>query len=508
MNILLITSGIAIGLISSWVFLKGKNLLDVDGRKKNAAEILKKSEEEVKKITGDLKEYVQKRKESFQHEFEQKEARLKKTEETLSIKEEYLKKKEEKNKEINLAIATANEEIHTSGERNKQIKKEIVQKLADRAGRDVDSLKRGLLDEYASTLTENNREKLAKIEDRLRENALKEAKKIIITAIQRISSPTSVEFRAVNVVVPHDHVKGKILGRNNENIMELERLVDVDIVFNDLPNTISLSAFMLVERRVAQKTLEKLAGIRGDITPKTVRATVADARKETDDELYEIGKKALQIMGIKNDNKEFMRVVGRLQYRTSYGQNIMKHSMEIGWISAILGSELGLNIQTCKVGGFLHDLGKAIDQDPNNDKPHDVLSRELMEKFGFSWEETHAAWTHHDAIPQETAEAFIVKAADAISAGRPGARQESLQKYLERVRALQGTAESYPGVRKAYAISAGRELRVEVEPEQVTDENIYPLAKTIAARIQKELTYPGQIKVNVIRRTKHTELAR
>lgn len=505
---LLIIGGIMTGLAVSHVILKGKNIFDFGKREKTAKEIIEKSKKEAWAIIDKTKKYVEKRRESFQQEETQRENRLKKTAESLVVKEEFLKKREERNKEINLTIAAGNEETQTMQGVIKKTEKETMQKLIDKTGVTPDGLKDKILDRYTAELEQQNTVKLARMEEKIKEDAGKTARDIVTAAIHRLTSPTSVESRAVTVTVPSDHIKGKILGENNENIQELERLLMVDIVFNDLPNTISVSAFMLVERRVAQRAIEKLVRIKTGIGPATVRSAVEAARRETDAELYEIGSKALKIMGINNSNKDFARIVGRLQYRTSYGQNIMKHSMEIGWIAVMLGSELGLNLQTCKVGGFLHDLGKAIDQDPNNDKPHDVLSKELMEKYGFSWEEVHAAWTHHDAIPQETAEALIVKAADAISAGRPGARQESMDKYIERIRALQETAESYQGVRKAYAISAGRELRVEVEPEEVSDSNIKPLAKTIAARIEKEITYPGQIKVNVIRRTKHTEFAR
>lgn len=264
---------------------------------------------------------------------------------------------------------------------------------------------------------------------------------------------------------------------------------------------------MLVKRRIAQKAMEKLIQTRGDINKLVIQNIIKAAEKETDEELYELGKKALEKMGINHDDKEFLRIVGRLQYRTSYGQNIMKHSMEVGWVAAMLGSELGLNVATCKTGGFLHDLGKAIDQDPNIKDAHDRLSKEIMEKFKFSKEEVHAAWAHHDAVPQETPEALIVKAADAISAGRPGARQESFDKYIERIRALEETALAFDGVRSAFAISAGRELRVIVEPESITDDKMHTLAKQMATKIESELTYPGQIKVNIIRRTKHVEIA-
>ena len=213
-------------------------------------------------------------------------------------------------------------------------------------------------------------------------------------------------------------------------------------------------------------------------------------------------------MGIKTENQELCRMVGRLQYRTSYGQNILKHAMEVGWVSAMLGNELGLDAKTCLVSGFLHDLGKAIDQEENVKDTHDLLTKELMEKFGFTEEEVHAAWTHHDAAKQETPEALIIKAADAVSASRPGARQESFEKYIERIKALEGTATSYKGVKSAFAISAGRELRVLVDSESIKDEALKKMADEMAKQIEENISYPGQIKVNVIRRTKHTEVAK
>jgi ribonuclease Y len=213
-------------------------------------------------------------------------------------------------------------------------------------------------------------------------------------------------------------------------------------------------------------------------------------------------------MGIEHKDQEFIRTVGRLQYRTSYGQNIMKHSMEVGWICRMLGAEIGLNERTCLIAGFLHDIGKAIDQDPNQKDCHDALTKEIMDKHGFSWEEVHAAWVHHDAEPQQTAEAFLVKAADAISAARPGARQESFEKYLERVQDIERTAIEFEGVKRAFAISAGREVRVVVDPDKMDDGSLPELARKVAKKIEEDITYPGKIKVNVIRRTKYTETSK
>ncbi len=506
-DIIVGTFALVSGVFVSGKFFEKSGFFDFEKKQKDANDSLEKAKEEAENIKKEAHKYVETRKVLIEEEKKMKEERLKKIEESLANKEVSLSKKEERNNELRLEIASLKEYTQAIENKSKSVDKEALDKLCSKTGTQYEVMKADLLENQGKELEMENIEKLAGLEDQIKESAEKTAKKIIICTIQRLCSATSVETRAVHVVVPRDEVKGKIVGKEGRNIAEFERLLDVDIVFNDLPNTISLSAFSLVNRRTAQKAMEKLVKVRGDINKDVIHAAVKAAEKETEDELFEIGKKALERMGIKHDNREFVCIVGRLHYRTSYGQNIMKHSMEVGWVASMLGSELGLNLETCKIGGFLHDLGKAIDQDPNVKDAHDHLSKELMEKYGFSWEEVHAAWTHHDAIPQETAEALIVKAADAISAGRPGARQESIEKYVQRMRALQETAEGFAGVKKAFAISGGREVRVIVDPEKVEDGGVYEMAKRVAQKIETDITYPGKIKVNVIRRTKFTEVA-
>lgn len=507
LNFIYIFIGTISGLFISIKILKGWKFFDTEKNKQTAETLIKEAKEEAEKTKNKTITYIANRQTAFKQELNKRKERLAKLEEVLNHKEEFILKKEEKNRALNLRIATDNEEANTIGNKIKMAKKEILNRLSQKTGSSPEDTKKQTLKHYADKLAEESQEKLTRTEEWLKENAEKTAQSLVMNVIQRLCSPTSVETRAVHITVPKDSIKGKIIGREGQNIKEFEKLLDVDIIFNDLPNTISLSAFMLVKRRIAQKAIEKLVNFKGDITKTIVQKTIESATKETNDELYEIGKKAIETMGINRTDKEFIRIVGRLQYRTSYGQNIMKHSIEVGQVAAILGSELGLNVETCKIGGFLHDLGKAIDQDPSVKDAHDYLSKEIMEKYGFSWEEVHAAWTHHDAIPQETAEAMIVKAADAISASRPGARQESFDKYIERIRALEETGYSFEGVKAAFALSAGRELRIIVDPEKVNDKTILPMAKKIAEKIEEELTYPGQIKVNIIRKTKYTEIA-
>lgn len=507
-EILISITGVILGAFAGTFVFAKKRFIDIAKDQKQGARWIEEANEEARGIKNQTGQYVQKRKETIAQEINRREERAKKLEEILNNKEEILVKRAEKNKELELTLATKREEIQSLQESINRKEKQITKDLATKTNASPEDVKNDLINKYTKDLENEAADSHARFEESLKENAEKIAKKIIVNSLQRVCSPTSVETRVVMVDVPRDHIKGKIVGKNAENIATLEKLLTADIVFNDLPNTISISAFNLVERRIAQRTIELLVKKREDITPPIVEKAVKQATQDTDNELYEIGKAALAKMEIKHTDKEFIRIVGRLQYRTSYGQNIMKHSMEVGWVSSILGAEIGLNTEVCKVGGFLHDLGKAIDQDPNVKDAHDYLSKELMEKYGFSWEEVHAAWTHHDAIPQETPEALIVKAADAVSASRPGARQESIDRYIERIQALEGTALKREGVKNAFALSAGRELRVLVDPEKITDGDTKILAKELAQTIEENLAYPGKIKVNVIRRTKHTEIAK
>lgn len=507
-NILILTLTLGVSAFLSVKFvLKGQHV-DVKKNDSLAAELLEKSQNEANEISTQTKNYVQKKREEIAQYVEKKEERILKLEQSLTRKEELLNSREGRNKELKLSLAKEQEELQGMRDSLKRVDIQILETLAKKNEKTPLQVRDEIIEKEEKQLELENSERLARMEEVLKENAEKTARRIIIDVIQRLCTTSSVETRAVNIEVQNDLIKGKIVGREGVNIRAFEELLNVDIVFNDLPNTISISAFSLVERRIAQVAMEHLVRMRHEITPEIVKKTIEKATEETDKELYKIGKEALEKIGIKHDNEEFIRTVGRLRYRTSYGQNILKHSLEVGWACRMLGNEIGLDEKTCLVAGFLHDIGKAIDQDPKVKDCHDRLSKEIMEKHGFSWEEVHAAWVHHDAEPQQTPEALLVKAADAISASRPGARQESFEKYIERIKELESLAISHEGVKRAFAISAGREVRVIVDPDKVGDQKSQKLATEIAHQIEEEVTYPGQIKVNVIRRTKHTEIAK
>lgn len=509
LNIVLLVIGVvASGTISYFIVQQKRKKVDIDAVRKKSEEIIEKNQKEGATILDETRTRTQRRRENLKSEVERRENHIKKVKQSLTDREEVFKKREDKTRQVKLSLTSEKEFLSSAQNAIKDIEQQSLQQLTQITGTTTEQLKEEILTSYKEEFEKSGIEKLRNLEDNLKEDANKIAKKILIIVMQRLSSPTSVESRAVHIKVPKDHIKGKIIGKDAQNIVEIEKHLDVDIIFNDIPNTITISAFNLVNRRIAEKAIENLVKVRGEINKKVIEIALERAERETDSELFAIGRRTIQQIGIKIENKELIRIIGRLQYRTSYGQNIMKHSMEVAYVATMLGGELGVNIDTCRVSGFLHDLGKAIDQNPDIQGAHDYLTKELMEKYNFKEEEIHAAWTHHGSEAPSTPEALLVQAADAVSACRPGARQESIEKYIEKLQALEETACSFEGVRNTYAISAGRELRIIVDPEVVSDESMDDMTTNVVEKIEDELSYPGTIKVNVIRRTQHIEIAK
>jgi ribonuclease Y len=382
----------------------------------------------------------------------------------------------------------------------------IKQKLASRLGVTIKEITDKLVSQFERELKEDSAEQTKKIVDDAKDKAEKTAKNVIRGALQKFVDRTSVEKKEAKIIVKHDDAKARIVGPNAKNVLLFEELMNVDVIFNDEPNTIVVSTFDLLKKNVARIALEKLVKLRR-VDEKAIREAIDSAKKILSQDLLNVGEKAVKKMKFKRKfPPDLLKIIGRLKYRTSYGQNILLHSFEVAYMAELLASELGLDVETAKVAAFFHDIGKAIDQ--HVEGSHDVLTREIMTKYKFSEAEIHAAWTHHEAATPETPEARLVMAADAISAGRPGARQESLERYLERLRDLEEIATSFEGVQKTFAISAGREVRVMVSPEDVTDEKMENLAEGIAEKIEDKLSYPGKIKVNVIRRTRAVDFAK
>lgn len=499
--------GLGLGLILM-IFILKKQKIDLEKGENKAREILNKAEQERKMIKKDTEEKILKIQENEKETEKTFKEFLEKMEEVIQMKEENLKRKELKIQEIQKILSHEQNIGEEFKKQKKEIEEKIQDSLAKKVGEKKENLQQKIVQNLGNELRESNEIRLGHLEEFYTENAESEAKNVILNALQRLSSPTSNEKRGTQVTVPRDGLKVKLVGKNAGNIKKLEELLEVDIIFNDFPNTITISHYNILTRQITKKTIEKIFEDSKEITPEMIIQKIESAKKDTDKELLSIGKEAIRRMNIKRQfPDELYQVVGRLQFRTSYGQNIMKHSFEVGLLALMMGYELGLEMETCKVGGFLHDLGKAIDQNPDIIGAHDYLTKELMEKFKFPEKEIHAAWTHHDSEPPKTPEAFIVKGADAISAGRPGARQEALDKYIERINQLNEISNSYEGVQKVQIMSAGREVRVYVNPQELGDDLLVSLAENIAKEVKENVAYPGYVRINAIRRTQTTEMA-
>lgn len=502
-NILVCAGAIGVGLAIGLFVIPGRKI-DAESYEQKAQDALKKSHEEIEQIrTKNLEQ--QRSMEAHAREQEEKSKHQIEVLETLTMgKEEQLQQKEEKIQTQQSLVDTEKAQVDGLQKNIDHLQRQLTVKLSEKTGITIEDAKAEILNEFERDLELQREDRLNKYEEYLKEEKQRLAKNYLTNVIQRYSAPTSVEKKSSSIEVNRDELKGRLIGKNAEHIILIEEATGVDIIFNDAPNTIIISCFDLVKRHIARETIEKLLKEKV-ITAEKVKQKLADCEAEMERRLIKIGQDTVKMLRLENRNfpPDFMRIIGRLQYRTSYGQNILKHSFEVGYFTLMLGGELGVNTMTSKVGGFFHDLGKAIDHEVGGS--HDVLTKEIMEKYTFSEEEIHAAWAHHDAVPQRTPEAFLVKAGDAISAGRPGARQESLEKYIERIQAIEGISNSYEGVHKSFAISAGREVRVIVDPMKIKDYDLKPLAQNIAQEVQENVAYPGKVKINVIRRTKNTD---
>lgn len=391
------------------------------------------------------------------------------------------------------------------------VKKEI-ERLRDQALETLQSVaglsKQQAVDELMAKVEEESQDALIsrvrKLEQTSQEELEQKARGIITTAVQRVATSHAADINTSIVALPSDEMKGRIIGKEGRNIKTIERLTGIDIVIDETPNALTISGFSPIRRQVAKRALEKLIAD-GRIHPARIEETVEQARHDLAIDIRKAGDDALYEMGITGIDPKMVSVLGRLKYRTSYGQNVLVHSQEVGWVAAMLAEELGADVALCKKGGIFHDIGKAIDQDIKG--AHPQLGYDLMKKFNFPEDVARMSIAHHEDNPK-TLEEIIVKVADAISGSRPGARRESAENYIKRLEDLEKIATSHDGVLKAYAIQAGRELRVFVTPEKIDDLAAYELAKNIAKRIEAEMQYPGEVKVNVIRETRVVEYAR
>ncbi|NLZ90671.1 MAG: ribonuclease Y [Clostridiales bacterium] len=463
------------------------------------AETLKKEQlleakEEVHRLRNEFEKEARERR----NEQQRIERRLIQKEESLDRKIEAIEKKEELLNRRDEDIKRHQEYIHELYEKQKK-------ELERMSGFTAEEAKEILFNDIRKEIEKEAAVMVKEIEAQAKDEAEKRAREIITCAIQKCASDHVTDTTVSVVQLPNDEMKGRIIGREGRNIRTLETLTGIDLIIDDTPEAVILSGFDPIRREIARIALEKLIAD-GRIHPARIEEMVEKAKKEVDIKIREHGEQATFETGVHGVHPEMIKYLGRLNYRTSYGQNVLKHSIEVAQLAASMADELGADAKVARRAGLLHDIGKAVDHEMEGN--HVQIGVSIARKYRESQEVIHAIWAHHNDIEPTTVEAVLVQAADAISAARPGARRETLEAYIKRLEQLEEIASSFNGVDKSYAIQAGREIRIMVKPEDVSDTDIVFIAKNISKRIEEELDYPGQIKINVIRETRAIEYAK
>ena len=468
-------------------------------------EAIRSGESRKKEMLLEAKDEIHKSRTEYEKEMKERKAEISKQERRLQQKEDTLDKKsdafERKEDELNKRLANA---AQTQAQAE-DLKKKQLDTLEQISGLTQDQAKEYLLKSVEDDVRHESAMKIKEIEQQTKDEAEDKAREIIATAIQRCAADHAAEVTVSVVPLPNDEMKGRIIGREGRNIRTLATITGVDLIIDDTPEAITVSSFDPVRREIARLALEKLIAD-GRIHPTRIEDMVEKAKKEVDRTIREEGERACYETGVHNLNPELVKILGRQKYRTSYGQNVLNHSIEVAHIAGLMAAELGVDVALAKRAGLLHDLGKSIDHEVEGS--HVQLGADLVRKYKENPVVINAVEAHHGDVEPKTVIAVLVQAADAISAARPGARRENVENYIRRLQKLEELTSSYPGVEKAYAIQAGREVRIMVKPEVVSEDNMILLARDIAKKIEAELEYPGQIKVNVIRETKAVEFAK
>lgn len=466
----------------------------IRGGESKKKEMLLEAKDEIHKSRTENEREIKERR----AELSKQERRLQQKEESLDKKQDAFERKEDELTKQQAAVAATQNEVNL-------IKKSQMEVLEKISGLTQEDAKKYLLENVETEVRHETAMKIKEVQTQMKEDADQTAREIIATAIQRCAADHAAEVTVSVVPLPNDEMKGRIIGREGRNIRTLETMTGVDLIIDDTPEAITVSCFDPVRREIARIALEKLIAD-GRIHPTRIEDMVEKARREVEHTIKVEGERACYETGVHGLNPELIKILGRQKYRTSYGQNVLNHSMEVAYIAGLLASELGEDVTLAKRAGLLHDLGKAVDHEMEGS--HVQLGVELARKYKESPAVIHAIEAHHGDVEPQTVIACLVQAADAISAARPGARRENVENYIRRLEKLEELTGSYPGVEKAYAIQAGREVRIMVKPEDVSEDGMILLARDVAKKIEAELEYPGQIKVNVIRETKAVEYAK
>ncbi len=507
---------IAIFLITAVIF----TFVGIIIRKKIAESKLKSAENEANQIIerakieaeNNKKEEIFKAKEeilsarqSLEDEIRERRGEIQGQEKRLIQKEENLEKKLEKLDQKERLLMQKEDELKARNEEIDEITNKQMAELQRISGLSSEEAKKQLLSELEKTMTAEKAALIRDIESKTKEEAVKSAREIVGYAIQKCAADHTSETTVSIVSLPNDEMKGRIIGREGRNIKALETLTGIDLIIDDTPEAVVISGFDPLRREVAKIALEKLIED-GRIHPAKIEEMVEKAKEEVENTIKEEGERAVLETGVIGLHPDLVKLIGKLKYRTSYGQNVLNHSIEVSNLARIMAEELGLDPKLARRAGLLHDIGKALDHDMEG--THVEIGVEVLKKYKENDKVINAVQAHHGDVEPQTIEAILVQAADAISASRPGARRETLENYIKRLEALENIADSFEGVEKSFAIQAGREIRIIVKPEKITDDQMVIMARDIAKKVEEEMEYPGQIKVNLVRETRVVDYAK
>lgn len=510
--IVALVAGAALGFFIKHIVVKNKignanNVAQtIIEESKLEAKTLKKeaiieAKEEVLKLKTESEREIKERR----NEIQKQEVRLIQKEESLDKKEASLDKKQEVIEQQQKSLKQQQEQLSKKQAELDKANDKVVAELEKVSAMTKEEAKQMLVDSIVADARKDAANIVRDIENEAKENGEKKAREIISTVIQRCAADQVSEITVTTIPLPNDDMKGRIIGREGRNIRALENATGIDIIIDDTPEVVIASGFDPIRRHIASKAIEKLI-TDGRIHPARIEETVEKVRKEVEQSIKEAGEAAIYDAGIFGVHPELVKTLGRLKFRTSYGQNVLKHSLEVSYIAGMMAAELGVDVALAKRAGLLHDIGKAVDHEVEG--THIEIGANLAKKYKESKEVVNAIMAHHGDVEPATVEAVLVAAADAMSGARPGARRETIEAYTKRLEKLEEICNSFNGVQKTYAVQAGREIRVMVKPEVVNDATTVLLAKDIAKRIESEMEYPGQIKVNVIRETRSVEYAK
>ena len=516
MEVAFIIQGIIIGLVSiligflvGFVIRKSISEKKIGGAEVYAAKIVEDAKKETETIKKEqlleAKEEIHKLRGEVEQENRERRSELQRQEKRLVNKEESIEKKNNSIEKKEDQLLVKSKKIDEKEDSIDELYSKQVEELERISNLTSDDAKNMLLSDIQKDISHESAVMIKDMEAQAKEEADKRAREIVTYAIQRCAADHVAETTVSVVTLPNDEMKGRIIGREGRNIRTLETLTGIDLIIDDTPEAVILSGFDPIRREIARIALEKLI-VDGRIHPARIEEMVDKAKKEVDNFMKEKGEQAVFETNIHGLHPEIVKLIGRLTFRTSYGQNILKHSIEVSHLAGMMAEELGADVKIAKRAGLLHDLGKAVDHEVEG--PHVAIGVDLAKRYKESKEVIHGIEAHHGDVEPETIEAVLVQAADAISAARPGARRETLETYIKRLKKLEEIANSFEGIERSFAIQAGREIRVMVKPDTISDDETVHTAREIVKQIERELEYPGQIKVNVIRETRSIEYAK